>query len=201
MNKDTERLDPLARLPDEPDRWFDRYERFRLLGPQRTVTAAWRSEDPEANANNSVPPHWYETSRKYRWRERAGAWDDEQREKMREAESLALEQRRAAWLELETRASNAMIKKALDMLEFPLAEERTVDEETGEVVVAAPAGWRMRDAATLLDKASKIARLGMGLKTDDQRVDVVSDADIRAQLEAERERYGRLTSDPTEEED
>jgi hypothetical protein len=36
--------DPWDRQDDAPAQWFDRFDRYRLLGPLRTLEAAWRGE-------------------------------------------------------------------------------------------------------------------------------------------------------------
>ena len=65
------------RLPDELGRWFARFERYRLLGPTRSIEAAWRSETGAAKGSKGKRPtrHWYAMAKACSWRERAEAWD------------------------------------------------------------------------------------------------------------------------------
>lgn len=67
---------PWERLDDEPNRWFQRFERFRLLGPTRSIEALYRAEREAKGREVKRPSHrWYISSDLYRWKERAEAWD------------------------------------------------------------------------------------------------------------------------------
>ena len=76
---------PWEPSPGEPARWYARFERFRLAGPARSVLAAFNAEraDKGLPRRACVPGAWAEAAR--RWRERAGAWDEEERRAAREA--------------------------------------------------------------------------------------------------------------------
>jgi len=64
-------------LEMEPNRWFQRFERFRLLGPERTLLGVfneWRLAKSRP-ISRSNPKSWRDAANQWRWRERAEAWD------------------------------------------------------------------------------------------------------------------------------
>jgi hypothetical protein len=80
---------PWDRLDDEPAPWFARFDRYRLLGPSRTLEETWRGEQNGAERSGKrAPGSWCEQARRWRWRQRAEAWDAVQRA-ARQAERLA----------------------------------------------------------------------------------------------------------------
>jgi len=76
---------PWDREPGEPMVWFNRFEFYRLLGPDRSIQAAIRAYK---TAQGKPPPRgiskpWPERSRTWRWKERAEAWDAAEIERIR----------------------------------------------------------------------------------------------------------------------
>jgi len=72
-----ENVKPWERLETEPNRWFQRFERFRLLGPDRSILATcnvWRLEKSR-EVSSSSPKSWREMAAFWHWKERAEAWD------------------------------------------------------------------------------------------------------------------------------
>ena len=79
------------RQENEPARWYARFETFRLLGPSRSIEAGFERDCLAAGLTATRPGRrWYEAARRWRWRERAEAWDEAERERWRATE----EQRR-----------------------------------------------------------------------------------------------------------
>lgn len=67
---------PWEQLIDEPMRWFRRFEQYRQL-PDRTVQGSfnrWRLEKSR-KISTSTPKTWRDAAVRYRWKERAEAWD------------------------------------------------------------------------------------------------------------------------------
>ena len=61
---------------DEPLAWFNRFERYRLLGPQRSLEAAsQRCAEVEGQRCPKSSRTWCDASRRWQWQERARAWD------------------------------------------------------------------------------------------------------------------------------
>ena len=72
------------RMLDEPGLWYARFELFRMLGPQRTIAAAYRrSRRQDGLDSKSVHNDWYKQARKWDWQNRAEAWDRVERERVR----------------------------------------------------------------------------------------------------------------------
>jgi hypothetical protein len=59
------------RLPGETVRQFANFERYRLLGPRRSLAAAC--------GKRVAPLVWYDTAERWRWYERATAWETAER--------------------------------------------------------------------------------------------------------------------------
>jgi hypothetical protein len=77
-------------IPDEPDRWYGRFQLYLELGSRRTLLAAIRREHELEHKQTSLTTgKWYHYARVWRWRERATEWDTRQRE------LLALSERNA----------------------------------------------------------------------------------------------------------
>jgi len=71
-------------LPNESNRWYARFERFRLRGPKRSLEAVFRLEQGLEADEEKRPGHvWYVTARKFDWWGRASAWDATERERIR----------------------------------------------------------------------------------------------------------------------
>jgi hypothetical protein len=75
------------RQPGEPNRWYARFERYRLAGPSRSLLGTLNAEltDQGKARQAKVPGAWNQAFRSWRWRERAEAWDDQERRQVREA--------------------------------------------------------------------------------------------------------------------
>lgn len=67
-------------LDGEPHKAFSRFERYRLLGPERSIAAAYR----EVTGRDGRPSDkWYQVAERWRWKERAEEWDHSERERSR----------------------------------------------------------------------------------------------------------------------
>jgi len=113
-------------LPDEPQRWYARFDCFRSLGPERTIAAAYRAHaGPNANDAGRPSKTWYAMAARWRWEERALAWDVHMRTYVRAREHVeawdAHRQRVTRIGEFLDEFSNAL-SKALD--------PATLDQET-----------------------------------------------------------------------
>jgi len=77
---------PVAPPPGEPNRWFARFESYRLAGPRRSLSATWTAEQAEKGRKkrSKVPGSWNEAATGWRWRQRVEAWDEHERQKARE---------------------------------------------------------------------------------------------------------------------
>jgi hypothetical protein len=95
-SEEQEEQTPWAQLPGETPLWFGRFERYRLMWPHsiiRVYHEEWREERKKARQGEKTgekegiditledelprkaPGKWYEMTDRYRWKERASAWD------------------------------------------------------------------------------------------------------------------------------
>ena len=163
---------PWDKRDDEKMFWYSRFERFRLMGPQRSLLGAYLSEEGEqgrVRKCKKAPTSWIKARDRYDWVTRAEAWDAEQQRVDREE----WERRKSIQRQKEWEAAEKLAEKAQAMLTFPLAESH-VDGPDGPIIIK-PARWGMSDVARLLETASKLARLSAGMETDKTQVEVSAD--------------------------
>jgi hypothetical protein len=85
---------PWERQPGENNRWYARFEEFRLAGPSRSLLGAVNAERRRKGrpTARSTPQAWAASARRWRWRERAEAWDECQRQETRAEHARRLEE-------------------------------------------------------------------------------------------------------------
>jgi len=103
---------------DEPGNWFDRFERYRLLGSNRAKQAVYNAERSDLGkpAAKAIPKPWRDTSDLWNWQSRAEAWDEFVREERRAAEDQKRQTDRARAVELRQvtiRALQAILGKVI----------------------------------------------------------------------------------------
>lgn len=81
-----ERAPAWERRDKEPDIWYDRFERFRLAGPSRSLLSIYNAEraKEQQEAARDVPGAWKDSARIWQWRDRAAAWDAAEQQKRRD---------------------------------------------------------------------------------------------------------------------
>ena len=163
---------PWDRLPGERNLWYSRFEEYRLMGPNRSMLEVCnRSRDIKGkNRSVNTSQSFVNAAKKYKWTERAEAWDEEQRRLDREE----WEKRRQAQRVEEWEIASKLTEKAKAMLEFPLAKVEA-DGQDGPTIIK-PARWNMADSARMVETASKLARLSAGMETDVTGLEVRYDA-------------------------
>jgi hypothetical protein len=90
----TDALPPWERLPGEPNRWYARFERYRLLGPGRSLLGTVNAERLEQRRprTSSVPQAWAQNAKQWQWRQRAEAWDEQERAQARAAQQQEVQE-------------------------------------------------------------------------------------------------------------
>jgi hypothetical protein len=106
--------EPWDRQPGEPNLWFSRFERYRLAGPGRSLTGIWTAEQAEKGVNRrtKVPGAWDRAAARWRWRQRAEAWDEHERQKAREAHAKGVTEMN----QRHTQVAMALQAKAVERL-------------------------------------------------------------------------------------
>lgn len=147
---------PWDQLPLEPDRAYREFLKYRNTGPERSYQFVTTTIRLYAGA--------------FCWLERAKAWD----------RAILVEDEREAkarlkdWAEKEIVTAHKLLKKAEEMLAWPLSKKEEhnfvemIDPVTGQrekvpqTTTIHPTKWTLRDVATMVETASKLMRLGLG---------------------------------------
>ena len=143
---------PWDRLPAEPAKWFERFERYRLLPPATRSVAAVYHQETGTNRHKPVRPNswWRDRSRHWHWRERAEAWDASQREQRRvqdeAAYRAALDKHRDNALKLSQVALNNAVRLLAKM------DARLQALEVNDITPALLSGY-LRAAAAVAEAA------------------------------------------------
>jgi hypothetical protein len=103
MAPETGERKPWDQMEGEPDRWYGRFQLYVELGIARTLNAAAVGAGRQQRGAPLVAgSEWSHNARRWRWRERAHAWDVHQRELLALSERntrLALHSRRVERME------------------------------------------------------------------------------------------------------
>ena len=84
------------RLPEEDNKWWDRFERYRLMGINRSFLGVYTQEKRDRAAQQghefkqpkSTPGSWTQHIIDYQWETRAHAWDEHERQlRVKEADA------------------------------------------------------------------------------------------------------------------
>jgi hypothetical protein len=112
---------PWERLPGETNRWFGRFERFRLAGSGRSVLAVFNADKRAQGQPPSrcVPGAWAQAAKRWHWRQRAEAWDEHQRQQARQAHADDVREIN----ERHVREARALQAKAVERLRALRPEE------------------------------------------------------------------------------
>jgi hypothetical protein len=164
------------RQEGEPLLWFRRYERFRLMEPARSINAVFDEEHPTENDGKSrqkVPGEWYKQAKKWRWEERAAAWDaflDDCLEKQIFAERKKVLRSRYALQHKRIETLDHIAQKLIDYLE----DEKNIWLPDVKAVAGLPVNV-IRFNAPLLDKirdylADIAAEKGERVKKNDMTI-------------------------------
>lgn len=78
---------PWARQPKEPALWYTRFQIYLYLGPARSYIAVYRADAKsqrsakEREGARNVPGAWFTAVKKWKWAQRAEAFDDAERKR------------------------------------------------------------------------------------------------------------------------
>ena len=109
MSEPAQQQKPWDRLPAEPAQWFARFDAYRLLGPGRTIEAVWRGEAKKSKVKRPNPA-WYAASTRYRWKERAEAWDAQELPSRQQQQLAELAETRARHREMSRTVQDLALK-------------------------------------------------------------------------------------------
>jgi hypothetical protein len=179
---DRETRSPFDRLPGESPRAFAAFVAYRDLGPGRSLDAACRQLGGQRESNKRATTgrvgKW---SSRYKWVERCRAYDAHQeaiRQRAIDAElareAAKWERRRLQQIEHAWELGVALREKALAMLDWPLATERTEDATT----IVEPARWTFATVVPLLRLAHELQFASLAAAT--KGLEDMTDAELEA---------------------
>jgi hypothetical protein len=162
---------PWTKQPDEPDRWFDRFDRHaRMLGHEYTIKSAYwlyLTANPQEREKDAFDI-WKDMAVKYNWESRAKAWADFDKEttfrKWQKRRMQLLDQDWDTGEALRRSADN-MLNRFEELVETSVMEE--TDPETGVItrtVILKP-NFTIGDVSRVAKIGSELQRLGVGEPT------------------------------------
>jgi hypothetical protein len=123
---------PWDRIPEENSRWYGRFEEYRLMGPDRSVLEIynrWRERNGKIRTNTQ-PKSWSVKCTEYKWRARAEAWDESEREEFRQLRDKEAKQ----FKELHIQALRAAYAKLGTRLQALDPDELDADKVSGQLI-------------------------------------------------------------------
>ena len=163
------------RQPNERNLWYARFVQFRDMGPDRSLLELcnrWR-DTRGRKRSRCTAMSWRRACDRGNWVARAESWDEAERARLAElrlqeegVERKKWAARREALREQEHTVGLELLKKAQQMLMFPLA---TTVSEDGTTVIQ-PGRWSFATAANVIATADKLLRLAADMETDHTRV-------------------------------
>ena len=111
--------EPWESQPGEPNRWYCRFESYRLAGPSRSIAATWTAEKAAKGSKRQtkIPGSWSRAAIRWRWRQRAEAWDEHERQKARDTHAREIAEMNARHIQ-EAKALQAKAIERLKSLEL-----------------------------------------------------------------------------------
>lgn len=154
-------------LPNEPDKWYIRFQKFLALGPRRSVLKTYGLERQEnakhkqADTSNiapiAVPPDWRKYTKEYQWAERAAAYDKEQSlsyiERYEDGRRNVLEKFRSD-AEQQSKLAAEIGQKALEVCQKVL--EAALDNDSWKKLSLAELPNFLRAAGDIVEKATAV---------------------------------------------
>ena len=157
-------------LPNEPNMWYRRFERYLRMGPTRTIIGCYNEERAEKGeeGRGRFPGSWARASDAWDWEARAAEYDGYHSQIAQDA----WDERFKAFQEKKWEIVEKLLQRANQMLDFPLAEiKREETTENGRLVAIThihPARWTFRDAAAMLEAVAKLMEPHQANDNDDK---------------------------------
>ena len=122
---------PWTRRPKEPANWYARFDAYLSLGPTRSLESAFRKcreSDPDLSADRPGA-QWYAIARTWEWEDRAHAYDEQNRLRIRAADAARRHDTREDRLSIIQQT----LRNALSIIR--LAEVDNLDVETARALL------------------------------------------------------------------
>lgn len=173
------------KLPDEKTVWFLRFRAWLLMEGTRSVLGAYTAEREKNGTRknktiNYIPEAWSNAKVKFRWIERAEAFDAEQRKKEDKAREEQEERERLERIaaqkheeQEEQRLANVLRVKAEKILDLPEKQEVIKYNHDGAIIdyTLIPEFRAFQAANALLQTAKNHARAGLRMTDKVERIE------------------------------
>lgn len=167
-----------SQLPEEPPKAYRAFMHYcEQDSEERTVVATYRALYKKDAKNARVPAFMSTWVKRFRWKLRAEAYDrhffgvrNDAKERVIAEETEKWARRREVIREEAWDRAIELLKKADEMLAFPLSEI-IHDDKTG-ILIQAPAKWTVRDIPLLIKTAEELRRVAASMATKITPVDV-----------------------------
>jgi len=167
--------------PDEPHRWFSRFDSYyRVLPPSsRSIEEAWRQwklKEPNQSKAKRAPAQWILVSQEWKWKERAQAYDNEQRRQRLIDEQEA------------TADANKRHRKLAEAMQV-------IGAEVLKILQKDPADIKPSDARQFIESGVKIERETLGMPTEFIKIMGMSNDELTAHYKVLLARFSGSDSD------
>lgn len=111
---------PWSRQPTEPALWYNRFDVYRLLGPRRSIERAYNvCKDSDSLSAPRPGANWYDQAHRWRWTPRAEAWDEQERERLRDLDSSRREDARNVRIDMINSVLDTVFERLITDLRLP----------------------------------------------------------------------------------
>lgn len=108
------------RQDNESNLWYNRFDVFRLLGPRRSIERAFKTcKETDALTADRPGAIWYTTAKLSNWRQRAEAWDEVERTRLRSIEQQRREDARNHRIKLIDTVLDVAFERLIQHLDLP----------------------------------------------------------------------------------
>jgi hypothetical protein len=154
-------------LPGENATWYARFKGWLSQDKPRSMLAAYNGERARKGTSKALclARNWQVAKDKYRWAERAAAWNIAEQERL----DQEYEELRKFQVQRELARAAKLYDKGDELMELPVTKQ--VDEGEDGTVIVMPDHKAFKTAADLYAEARVNARtaLGMDKKKDDDK--------------------------------
>ena len=183
MLPSTEPVEPIwERLPNEPDEWFDRFDRYaRPLGAEYTLPRAFRlwAREHQFEQGTAMVQMWHSAAAEWNWAQRASAWSEQDRHEQKKKWDARRDEIREEDFAAATtlrRLVAAALTQAPDFIQT--RREEVMVEGKKQIVVIKE--LKLADVIKALEAANKVARLSAEMNTEKSALDV--NANVKAAM-------------------
>lgn len=117
---------PWDRLSGEPIRWYSRFDKYRLMGEQRSMVAVYRETSKGRStkrngtkSDSNVPGPWSKAAQEWNWKERAAAWDEAEIDRERREREQFIRRERESRIQMIVETRRMLSNELQQMVRDP----------------------------------------------------------------------------------